>query len=203
MNAKDLGAIAECLHADYTFIRHQSGTSINKTQMVDMMRGFFASEAVVIHSNRCVFENHEIIVEHTVMDFADGSREDLDAVLWATGYKITFPFFDDPALSAPDNHFPLFKRIVKPGYENLYFLGLAQAVPTLVNFVEQQSKWVVDHMTGKYTLPDTEEMERIISADERRFLESRAATVLQKGTYRREQLTAEVMALARGAGDAA
>lgn len=84
MNAKDLGAIAECLHDDYTFIRHQSGTSINKTQMVDMMRGFFASEAVVIHSNRCVFENDEIIVEHTVMDFADGSRE---AVLGSTLLK--------------------------------------------------------------------------------------------------------------------
>jgi CheY-like chemotaxis protein len=38
-----------------------------------------------------------------------------------------------------------------------------------------------------------------LTADERRFLESRAATVLQKGSYRRDQLTAEVMQLARGA----
>jgi signal transduction histidine kinase/DNA-binding response OmpR family regulator len=40
-----------------------------------------------------------------------------------------------------------------------------------------------------------------LTADERRFLESRAATVLQKGSYRREQLTAEVMGLVRGAGE--
>jgi hypothetical protein len=39
-----------------------------------------------------------------------------------------------------------------------------------------------------------------LTADERRFLESRAATVLQKGSYRREQLTAEVMGLVRGSG---
>ncbi len=38
-----------------------------------------------------------------------------------------------------------------------------------------------------------------LTADERRFLESRAASVLQKGSYRRDELTAEVMQLARGA----
>jgi signal transduction histidine kinase/DNA-binding response OmpR family regulator len=36
-----------------------------------------------------------------------------------------------------------------------------------------------------------------LSAEERRFLEDRAATVLQKASYRRDQLTAEVMRLAR------
>jgi hypothetical protein len=32
--------------------------------------------------------------------FEDGSREQIDVVVWATGYDIRFPFFDDPALCA-------------------------------------------------------------------------------------------------------
>ena len=47
---------------------------MNKTEMVEMMRGFMASDAVEILSTRCIYENQDLIVEHTVMDFADGTR---------------------------------------------------------------------------------------------------------------------------------
>src|SRR3954454_9977283 len=49
------------------------------------------------------------------VEFEDGSVEQVDAIIWATGYKITFPFFDQDFLSAPENRFPLYKRILKPG----------------------------------------------------------------------------------------
>ncbi len=84
MNNQDIEGIADCLHEDYTFIRHQSGTKMNKTEMVEMMRGFMASDAVQILSTRCIYENTDMLVEHTVMDFADGSRE---AVLGSTKLK--------------------------------------------------------------------------------------------------------------------
>ncbi len=99
--------------------------------------------------------------------FADGTREMIDAIVWATGYKVSFPFFTDPALQPQDNRFPLFKRLVKPGYDSLYFLGLAQPLPTLVNFAEQQSKLVARHIAGRYALPARAEMEQVIEADER------------------------------------
>lgn len=103
----------------------------------------------------------------TGVTFIDGSREELDAIVWATGYRVSFPFLDDSNLTAQDNRFPLFKRISRPGYDNLFFLGLAQAVPTLVNFVEQQSKWVVEVLKGDYALPLKDEMQRIIEADDK------------------------------------
>ncbi len=100
--------------------------------------------------------------------FTDGSREQIDVIVWATGYDIAFPFFKDQALTADaDNRPPpLYKRILKPGVPDLFYLGLAQALPTLVNFAEQQSKLVGAYLAGKYLPPDPAEMERTIRADE-------------------------------------
>ncbi|MEO1027983.1 MAG: NAD(P)-binding domain-containing protein, partial [Pseudomonadota bacterium] len=102
--------------------------------------------------------------------FADGSREQIDAIVWATGYNISFPFFADPALQPVENQFPLFKRMVKPGYENLFFLGLAQPLPTLVNFAEQQSKLVAAALAGTYTLPKADQMTTVIRDDEKQHI---------------------------------
>jgi cation diffusion facilitator CzcD-associated flavoprotein CzcO len=100
--------------------------------------------------------------------FTDGSRETIDVIIWATGYDISFPFFRDPAFTADaDNRPPpLYKRIMKPGVPDLFYMGLAQALPTLVNFAEQQSKLVGAYLAGKYLPPDAAEMERLIKADE-------------------------------------
>jgi cation diffusion facilitator CzcD-associated flavoprotein CzcO len=102
--------------------------------------------------------------------FADGSREQIDAIIWATGYNVTFPFFKQPELTPKDNVFPLYKRMVKPGFENVFFLGLAQPLPTLVNFSEQQSKLVAAALMGRYEFPTRQEMERTIAADEKEHL---------------------------------
>ena len=102
--------------------------------------------------------------------FADGSREAFDAIVWATGYNVSFPFLDDEELTPKNNRLPLYKRMIRPGYRNLYFLGLAQPLPTLVNFAEQQSKLVAAHLSGAYELPKDSEMESIIAADEKKYL---------------------------------
>ncbi len=99
--------------------------------------------------------------------FADGTREEVDAIVWATGYNVTFPFFEQPELTPVENEFPLFKRMVKPDSQNLFFLGLAQPLPTLVNFAEQQSKLVVAAIEGDYEFPPAEDMQRTIVDDER------------------------------------
>lgn len=99
--------------------------------------------------------------------FTDGSRQQFDAIVWATGYKISFPFFDaDDLTPGDDNRFDLFKRMVRPGYDNLFFMGLAQPLPTLVNFAEQQSKLVSGYLTGTYALPDHETLTKTLKADD-------------------------------------
>lgn len=102
--------------------------------------------------------------------FADGSVEEVDAIIYATGYDVKFPFLDESLIKVEDNHLPLFKRVMRPGIPNLFFMALAQPLPTLTNFAEQQARWIVAYLTGAYALPSKAEMEEIIVADEKRFI---------------------------------
>jgi cation diffusion facilitator CzcD-associated flavoprotein CzcO len=98
--------------------------------------------------------------------FEDGSVERVDAIVYATGYKITFPFFDPAFFSAPENRMPLYKRIFKPGIDDLALVGFAQTIPTLFPFVELQSKLVARYAGGDYALPPETEMEETIRRDQ-------------------------------------
>ena len=102
--------------------------------------------------------------------FADGSREEIDVIIWATGYRISFPFLQQNSLAVEDNKFPLYRRMVKPGWRNLFFVGLAQPLPTLVNLAEQQSKFIANVLAGNYAMPDDTAMEKTIIADEKVYL---------------------------------
>ena len=46
--------------------------------------------------------------------FADGTEVEADVVVYCTGYKVTFPFFDEGFIAAPDNDLPLFRRVFHP-----------------------------------------------------------------------------------------
>ena len=73
--SRDAEALIACLHDDFTFVRHQTGTTMNKSDMAAMLRSFMSNAAVTVQNQSCLYENHEVMIEHTVMDFADGSRE--------------------------------------------------------------------------------------------------------------------------------
>jgi cation diffusion facilitator CzcD-associated flavoprotein CzcO len=99
--------------------------------------------------------------------FTDGSVEEVDAIVYATGYKITFPFFDPEFISAPGNVISLYKRMFKPGLDDLAFIGLGQAIPTIFPFAEAQAELVGRWLGGDWALPSIAEMEAAIRRDER------------------------------------
>ena len=96
--------------------------------------------------------------------------EQIDAIIYATGYQISFPFFDPNFISAPGNVLPLYKRMFKPGMDDLCFIGFGQAIPTIFPFAECQSKLAGRWLAGNWALPSPAEMEREIQRDERRFI---------------------------------
>jgi hypothetical protein len=80
MEERDAKHYVDALHDDYEFVRHQTGTTMGKTKMSEMMASMMTNEDVVIKDPRCIYENDEILVEHSVMDFPDGSTEAVMAV---------------------------------------------------------------------------------------------------------------------------
>ena len=80
METRNPDILIDLYHADYQFVRHQSGTTFNKEEMSNMIKAMFASDAVQQNNHRCLYENEEILVEHSVMDFPDGSKEAVLAV---------------------------------------------------------------------------------------------------------------------------
>ena len=48
--------------------------------------------------------------------FDDGTSDEFDVIVYATGYNITFPFFDADFISAPDNQHPALQADVQAGH---------------------------------------------------------------------------------------
>jgi dimethylaniline monooxygenase (N-oxide forming) len=113
--------------------------------------------------------------------FADGSEVHADVVVYCTGYKISFPFFDADFLAAPDNHIELFRRVFHPGIHGLYFIGLLQPLGAIMPLAETQSAWVGDHLRGEYALPSSADLrvdiERDQAAMRKRYVASKRHTI--------------------------
>ncbi|HEV7769896.1 MAG TPA: NAD(P)-binding domain-containing protein [Solirubrobacterales bacterium] len=102
--------------------------------------------------------------------FADGSEEEIDLVVYCTGYRITFPFFDPKLIAAPENRLPpLYRRVASIEHPGLYFIGLIQPLGAIMPIAEAQSEWVADLLGGRGSLPPAAEMRKAVTESERRM----------------------------------
>jgi thioredoxin reductase len=108
--------------------------------------------------------------------FSDGSLIDADVVVYCTGYRVTFPFFDSGLISAPDNDLPLFRRVFHPALDNVFFVGLLQPLGAIMPLAEAQGAWVGDYLLGDYALPSPEAVRADIAADQRAMRERYVAS---------------------------
>jgi hypothetical protein len=115
------------------------------------------------------------------VEFADGSRERVDVVVYCTGYRITFPFFDPDFIAAPDNRIELFRRVMHPDIDNVFFVALVQPLGAIMPIAERQGQWIADHLRGEYLPPGRAEMLRDIreenDAMRRRYVASKRHTI--------------------------
>jgi dimethylaniline monooxygenase (N-oxide forming) len=114
--------------------------------------------------------------EGSSVRFADGSSVEADIVVYCTGYKITFPFFDEDLISAPDNHIELFRRVFHPEIDNVFFIGLLQPLGAIMPLSEAQGAWVGDYLLGDYDLPAADDVVADIRADQRAMRERYVAS---------------------------
>ena len=85
--------------------------------------------------------------------FVDGTETAVDVVLFATGYNVTFPFFDKDFLRAEANRLSAYLHVVPPEHPNLYFIGLIQPLGAVMPLAEAQCEWVADLLEGQASLP--------------------------------------------------
>lgn len=58
--------------------------------------------------------------------FTDGEESEVDLIVYATGYRLTFPFMDKSYLANEDGSSPLFLKVFHREMDNLFACGLVQ-----------------------------------------------------------------------------
>lgn len=90
---------------------------------------------------------------HTV-HFTDGTYDDYDIVVAATGFKITFPFFERGFLELEEaTEVPLYRKMMHPDVPTLYFIGLFQPLGCIWPLADHQAKLACAEITGRYRRP--------------------------------------------------
>ena len=133
------------------------------------------------HGDIAVKPNLDRFAGGRTAHFVDGSEEEIDLIVYCTGYKISFPFFDEDLVSAEENRLPLYRRVVSVDHPGLYFIGLIQPLGAIMPLAEAQAEWVADLLGGRGTLPPPAEMRAEISAAEgkmkKRYVASKRHTI--------------------------
>ncbi len=136
--------------------------------------------------------------------FEGGRRESFDAVIYATGYKTSFPFLAPEIFAVPENGgmVDLYRRIAPPNQRGLFFAGLVQPIGPTIPLVEIQARWIAAVLSGKVALPATSEM----ALEVRSFHQEKQRTWLNSARYALEvdfkdyarELNGDIAQAARG-----
>jgi cation diffusion facilitator CzcD-associated flavoprotein CzcO len=87
---------------------------------------------IIVNSQLGYFLKHGRIAVHPEIDrfdgrtvhFVDGSCSEFDTIVWATGFRTSFPFLPDGLLSWEKGQPHLIGHLFPPGLANLYMYGL-------------------------------------------------------------------------------
>jgi hypothetical protein len=155
------------------------------------------------HGDITVKPNIDRLDGNTV-HFSDGSSEEIDDIIYCTGYNITFPFLDSRVASSADNKISLYHRVVSPEYPGLFFVSLVQPLGATMPIAEAQSEWIADLLQGRATLPPLAQMRTEISSykakTQRRYVTSKRHTIQVDFREHLAEIRAERRAGARRRG---
>ncbi|MBY8875765.1 NAD(P)-binding domain-containing protein [Micromonospora sp. PLK6-60] len=134
--------------------------------------------------------------------FTDGRADDVDLVIWCTGYRVELPFLDPALLGGDPEALPLYRHVFHPDLPGLALVGLMQSTGAAFPLLEAQARLVAAHLAGRYALPDPAAQHADIRAELRaataRWGQRRPAMRVDFDAYL-AQLAREVTAGARRA----
>ncbi|XP_062437222.1 flavin-containing monooxygenase 5-like [Rhea pennata] len=119
----------------------------------------------------------------TAAIFEDGTKEDdIDAVIFATGYSFSFPFLKD-CVTVVENQISLYKYMFPVHLEKptLAFIGLIQPLGAIMPISELQCRWATRIFKGLNKLPPRHDMEADIKQKKeemaKRYVQSQRHTI--------------------------
>jgi cation diffusion facilitator CzcD-associated flavoprotein CzcO len=82
-----------------------------------------------------------------VVTFADGSREEIDLIVWATGYDKRFPFLTAHDLDRRNDALDLYLNIFHRRYPDLFFMGLFETDGAAYGLFGQQAELIAAYLS--------------------------------------------------------
>lgn len=78
--------------------------------------------------------------------YVDGREEAFDVIVYATGYRLSFPFVDDAELNWQDGRPQLHLNVFHPERDDLFVLGMIQPDSGQWGLVDRQSRLVTQYL---------------------------------------------------------
>ncbi len=116
--------------------------------------------------NRVQLKQDIVGIDGKTIRFNDGTAAEFDALIAATGYKVSLPYLPEGVIDGDpeNNRLDLYKRIAPPDWPGLYMIGFFNTDTALNMVFEHQARWVRDIELGDARLPSPAEMRADIKA---------------------------------------
>jgi dimethylaniline monooxygenase (N-oxide forming) len=142
-----------------TYAAHGDLTKLGFQKPTRKIHGTFSESIVMdIEFNRVFVKPDIVQISGTELTFADGTREDFDVLVGATGYRVHLPFLTPELVPIKGNHVDLYKRIFVPDWPGLTFVGMINPLAVLNRIVGVQSMVIARCLMGDVLLPSKEAM---------------------------------------------
>ncbi|MFI6513047.1 SDR family NAD(P)-dependent oxidoreductase [Streptosporangium sp. NPDC050855] len=103
-------------------------------------------------------------LDGTRVHFTDGRTDEVDHIVWCTGYRAVTPFLD-PALVPDPSSLLLYRHVFPIGDASISYIGLMQSTGSALPVVEAQARLLAAVRAGTHRLPDPATARRIASAE--------------------------------------
>ena len=100
------------------------------------------------------------LIKENSVEFLDGKEKPVDAILYCTGYRYSFPFLSEKCdLGTHDERVtPLYKHLIHTRLPSLCIIGVCKNVSPFILF-DVQAQFFLKTLEGAVKLPSQEEME--------------------------------------------
>jgi hypothetical protein len=88
------------------------------------------------------------------VEFTDGRVDQVDLIIWCTGYRVEIGFLASELLGGGADTLALYRHVFHPEAPGLMFVGLMQSTGSAFPLVEAQAKLIAAQLAGRYALPD-------------------------------------------------